>query len=131
CLSSMLVAAWCDTSGAGDSALTGLCSLSLRDALPISVRDGHSGAAPADRLQGGLHRTLGLVVQCAGGLVQHQHPRVAQQRAGKGQPLLLATGEPVAAGTDNSVVPVREADDQIVDLRVPGSLLELGVDGVR
>src|SRR5699024_8971793 len=52
-------------------------------------------------------------------------------RACQRQPLLLAAGEPVAPGADHCAVPVREADDQIVDLRVPGGLLELAVRGVR
>ena len=56
-----------------------------------------------------LDRALGLVVQRAGRLVEHQHPRVAQQRAGDRQPLLLAAGEPVAAGADHGVVARRAA----------------------
>ena len=44
-----------------------------------------------------LDSALGLGVQGAGGLVQDQHARVAQQGPGDGQALLLAAGEPVPA----------------------------------
>ena len=58
------------------------------------------------RVEGVLHGALGLGVERAGGLVEHQHPRVAQQRAGDREPLLLAAGEPVPARADDGVVAV-------------------------
>ena len=56
--------------------------------------------------------------------------RVAQQRAGDRQPLLLAAGEPVPARADDGVVAVGQRGDHVVDLRAPGGGLHLGVGGV-
>ena len=78
----------------------------------------------------GLHGPLGLGVQRAGRLVEHQDPRVAQQRAGDRQPLLLPAGEPVPAGADDGVVAVGQRGDQVVDLRPAGGGLHLRVGGV-
>ena len=64
-----------------------------------------------------LHGALGLVVQRAGGLVEHQHRRVAQDRPGDGDALLLAAGEAVAALADDGVVAVGQRRDEVVDLR--------------
>ena len=47
---------------------------------------------------------LGLRVERAGRLVEHQHRRVAQDRAGDRDALLLAAGEAVAALADDRVV---------------------------
>ena len=79
----------------------------------------------ADLVEGGLDGALGLVVQRAGGLVEHQDRRVAQQRAGDREPLLLATGEPVAAGADDGVVAVGQRRDQVVDPGRPAGGLDL------
>ena len=77
-----------------------------------------------------LDGALGLGVQRAGRLVEHQHPRVAQQRAGDRDALLLAAGEPVAARADHGVVAVGQARDQVVDLGGARGALDLGVGGV-
>src|SRR5699024_12487502 len=75
------------------------------------------------RLPGALRR----VVERARRLVEHEEPRVAQGRAGEGDPLFLPAGEPVPAGPDHGVVTVWEGRDVIVDLRGPGGLYEFTV----
>ena len=77
-----------------------------------------------------LDGPLGLVVERAGGLVEDEDGRVAQQRTGDRQPLLLAAGEPVAAGADDRVVALGQASDQVVDPRLAAGVLDLGVGGV-
>ena len=57
------------------------------------VGDGDRGATPGQGVEGLLDGTLGLGVECAGRLVEHQDPRVAEQGAGDGEPLLLPAGE--------------------------------------
>src|SRR5699024_11585750 len=74
-----------------------------------------------------LHRALRRVVERARRLVEHEEPRVAQDRAGEGDPLFLPAGEPVPAGPDNGVVTVWEGRDIIVDMRGPGGLDEFTV----
>ena len=53
------------------------------------MRDDDCGAADHEAGEGVLHDALGRVVEGAGGLVQQQHARVAQQSARDRQPLLL------------------------------------------
>ena len=63
----------------------------------------------ASVVEGLLHGALGLGVEGAGRLVEHQHPRVAQQGAGDREALLLPAGEAVAARADHGVVARRAA----------------------
>src|SRR5439155_1184893 len=60
-----------------------------------AVGDGHGGAALREAVEGVLDRPLGLDVERARRLVQHQHRRVAEDCAGDGDALLLATREAV------------------------------------
>src|SRR5919198_1232030 len=53
------------------------------------VGDRQRRAPLREAVQGLLHRALGLVVQGAGGLVEHEHRRVAQDRARDRDALLL------------------------------------------
>ena len=92
-------------------------------------RDGRP--APGCVVEGGLDGALGLVVEGAGGLVEDEHRRVAQQRPRDGEPLLLAAGEPVPAGADHGVVAVGEAGEHVVDPRGPAGVLDLGVGRAR
>ncbi len=85
-----------------------------------AVRDGDRGAARADGVDGLLHGLLGLGVQGAGRLVKDEDGRVAQDRAGDGQALLLPAGEPVAALPHHRVVAVGQGLQVLVDLRHPG-----------
>jgi len=91
------------------------------------VRDRDRGPAAADDVERGLHGPLGLVVEGAGGLVEHQDPRIPQQGSRDRDALLLTTGEPVTTRTDDGVVAVGQRDDQLVHLRGPGRGLDLGV----
>src|SRR5690242_5421333 len=93
------------------------------------VGDGDGGAAPGQVVERLLDRALGLGVQGAGRLVQHEHARVAQQGPGDGDALLLAAGEPVPAGADHGVVAVGQPGDQVVDLGGARRGLDLGVGG--
>ena len=58
-----------------------------------------------DRL---LHQPLRFGVERAGGLVQDQDRRVAQQRPGDGDPLALAARQPGAPLAQDRVVALRE-----------------------
>ena len=104
----------------------------------VGVADGRQPVGDRDRrpalgelVQRLLHRALGLGVQRARRLVEHQHRRVAQHRAGDRDALLLAAGEAVAALADDGVVAVGQRGDQLVDLRGARGGLDLGVGGLR
>ena len=58
-----------------------------------AVGDDQGGAALHGLVQGALHQALVLGVQRAGGLVEQQDRRLADQGAGDGQPLALAAGQ--------------------------------------
>src|SRR5258707_145374 len=68
------------------------------------VRDGDGGAAPGQGVERLLHGPFGLGVQRAGGLVEHEHARIAQQGPGDGDALLFPAGEAVPARSDHGVV---------------------------
>ena len=89
------------------------------------------GAALGELLERLLDRALGLDVERAGRLVEHEHGRVAQDRAGDRDALLLAAGEAEAALADDGVVAVGQPGDRVVDLGGAGGLLDLLVAGVR
>jgi hypothetical protein len=59
-------------------------------------------------LQGILHQALALGVEGAGGLVQQQQRRVAQDGAGHGDALALAAGQAHAALAEEGVVALRQ-----------------------
>ncbi len=70
-------------------------------------------------------------VQRAGGLVQDEDRRVAQDGACDGQALLLTAGEPVTTLADHRVVAVGQGGDVVVYLGRPGRRDQLLVGGVR
>ena len=77
-----------------------------------TVRDhqhGPLGHEPVDRL---LHQPLRLGVQRAGGLVEDQDGRVAEQRPGDRDPLPLAAREPGPALAEQRVVALRQLRDE-------------------
>ena len=82
-----------------------------------------SSASPTARSVGDVER--------AGRLVEHEHGRVAQDRAGDRDALLLAAGEAEAALADDGVVALGERRDRLVDLGGAGRLLDLLVGRVR
>ena len=73
------------------------------------VGDGDGGAAGRQGVDGLLYGALGAGVEGAGGLVEDEDRRVAQDGAGDGEALLLAAGEAVAALADEGVVAVGQA----------------------
>jgi hypothetical protein len=96
-----------------------------------AVRDGERGAVGRQGVDGLLDGVLGAGVQGAGRLVEDEDRRVAQDRAGDGQALLLTAGEAVSALADDRVVPVGQGRDVFVDLGRTRRRLELLVGGVR
>ena len=72
-----------------------------------------------------------VVSSAARRLVEHEHRRVAQDRAGHGQPLLLTTGEPVPASAHDRVEPVGQRGHQVGDLGRGQRRPQLAVGGGR
>ena len=96
---------------------------------PVRDRDRRpSLGEPVERL---LHEPLGLGVERARRLVEHEDRRVAQDRPRDRDPLLLAAGEAVAALADDGVVALGQRRDHVVDARRLGGGLDLLVGGVR
>ena len=95
------------------------------------VRDGQGGPAVGQFGECRGDGRLGPGVQRTGRLVEHQHRRVPQDHPGDRQPLLLATGEPVAALADDGLIALRQGRDQLVDLRGLGGGNDLLVGGIR
>ena len=85
-----------------------------------AVRDDEAGAAIERLLDGVLDGHFGFGVDGAGRLVQHKNRRVGQQRAGKGDQLLLPRGQAVAALAHVGVVALFKGEDEF-----------LGVDHAR
>ena len=85
-----------------------------------AVRDDQHGPAGDEQAERILHRGLALGVERAGGLVEDEDRRGAQEGAGDGDALLLAAGEQGAAFTDDGVVALRQVDDELVRVRVAG-----------
>ena len=79
-----------------------------------AVRDDERGAARHDLFDGVLNKPLGHGVDGAGRFVEHENARVGQKCAGKGQKLLFARGERVAALADVGIIAVRQAGDDLV-----------------
>ena len=79
------------------------------------VGDADDGLAGRDGRKLLQDLVLGLGVQGAGRLVQNQDRGVAEQRAGDGESLALATGEPAAALADDGVVAGRQRHDEVVE----------------
>ena len=88
----------------------------VEDRDPVGVADGEQVVRDDDRralahqLAQRLEQALaGLGVEAGRGLVEDQHRRVGEQRAGDRDPLALAAGEVAAALADVGVVAVRRA----------------------
>lgn len=64
-----------------------------------AVGDDEGGAAATEGVEVGLEAGLGLDVERAGGFVEDDDGGVAEEHAGKGEALALATGEASAAFT--------------------------------
>jgi hypothetical protein len=94
------------------------------------VRDRDRRPARGELLERCLHQALGLRVEGRGRLVEDEHRRVTENRAGDRDPLLLAAGEAVASLAHDRVVALRQRCDQLVDLRGTGGCLDLLVGGI-
>jgi len=78
----------------------------------------------------GLHGGLALGVERAGGFVEQQDARIAQQGAGERDTLPLAAGEAAATGSDGRVETLRQGVDEIGGGGMGGALdLEVGGAG--
>ena len=96
-----------------------------RCAIAIVVRSAMRGWSAA------LDEPLARGVERRGRLVEDQDARILQEHPGDREPLLLASGHPVATLADDGVVAVGEVDDPLVDERRTRGRLELSVGGVR
>ena len=95
-----------------------------------AVRQDQRGAAghqPVERL---LDHRLVLGIHRGQRLVQHQDRRVAQQGAGDGDALALATGEPCAAFADHGLVAVGQRLDEVVRVGGVGGGNQVRLAGV-
>lgn len=91
------------------------------------MRDDNHRPALSGPLKGRLDELLALRVERAGGLVEQKDVRVAEERAGDGDALLLAAREGDAAGANVCVVALGERGDEVVDGGVAAGLVDLGV----
>ena len=81
------------------------------------VRDDHAGAAAHELPQRILDQVLALAVERAGGFVQDQDARVAQERARDGDALALPAGELGAALAEQRVVALGQLHDELLGVR--------------
>jgi len=95
------------------------------------VRDDQRRALAGDPLQRGEDLGLHPGVERAGGVVEQQHPRVGEQRAGQRDPLPLAARQGQSLLTDDGGVAVGQGPDEGVRLRHPRGRLHLRVGRVR
>src|SRR6185437_2685251 len=95
-----------------------------------AVGDDDGGAAFAQVGQGELHRDLALRIERAGGLVEQQDARVAQQGAGQGDALALAPRQALAAGADRGFVAQRQGGDEVGGGGGAGGGFDLRLGGV-
>ena len=82
-----------------------------------TMRDDKRGLSAHQLPHRRLHLLLGLGVDVARGLVENEHRRVAQHRAGDGEQPLLPLADVAAVLRDHGVVPGGETEDGIVDAR--------------
>ena len=90
-----------------------------------AVGDDDAGAVREDVLERFLDELFGLAVETAGGFIEDEDARVAQDDAGEGDALFFATAKAVAAFADDGVVAIGEAGDEVVDVGGTGGLLDL------
>ncbi len=91
------------------------------------VRDHERGAALRHPVERVLDFLLGVAVERGGRLVEQQDRRAFQDGARDGDALLLAAGQFQAALADFGLVALGAELDEIVDLREPRGLLDLGI----
>ena len=98
---------------------------------PRRVRDEQARAAAHQAVEAFEHLVLAVLVQRGGGLVEDDHRRVAQQRAGDPDALPLAAGEAHALGAEFGVVALGEGLDELVRRGRLGGLDDVVWGGVR
>ena len=98
---------------------------------PRGVRDEQAGAAAHQAVEAFEHLVLAVLVQRGGGLVEDDHRRVAQQRAGDPDALPLAAGQAHALGAELGVVALGEGLDELVRRGRLGGVDDLVRGGVR
>ena len=96
-----------------------------------AVCDEEGGAVPQQMVDGVLDELLGLGVDGRGGLIQHKDPRVGQHRPGKGDQLLFAGGEAVAALAHVAVPALFQLGHHGIGRHRPGGGLHFLVGGVQ
>ena len=70
------------------------------------------GVLPFKLINGLLHQPFALGVEGAGGFIQDEQLGIAKDGAGQGEPLALATTEPIAPFADQGVEAIREVGDE-------------------
>jgi hypothetical protein len=95
------------------------------------VRDDHRGPVGQHGAQRALHQSLARDVEQRGRLVQDQHGRGGQERAGERDELALPGRQPPAALAHRRPVPIGQRGDEVVRADHPGRLRHLVVGGVR
>ena len=86
----------------------------------------HERRAPRHRLvERELDALLGRGVDRGGGVVEDQHARVGEQRAGDRHALALAAGQRQPALADARVEALRQARDEVVGLRAARGRFDL------
>ena len=81
--------------------------------------------------QRGLHGALGFGIQCAGGLIEQEYLRIAQDRARNGDTLSLAAGQPHAFFTQKSIEPFGQRIQKSSRRSRFGSIAHFGIRGIR
>ena len=82
-------------------------------------------AAAHDGAQRGMDGLFHLGVDRAGGVVEHEDPRVAQQCPGKGDPLALSARQGEAPFTDDCLIAAGKLLDELVRTCRAGRRLDL------
>ena len=91
----------------------------------------HERRASRHRLgQSELDALLGGGIHGRGRVVEHQHPRVREQRPGDRQPLSLTARQRQAPLPDLGLVALGQPADELVRLGAPGGLFDLPAGGV-
>ena len=82
------------------------------------MRDQQHDLFAAQVLQHGVHLRAPGVVQCRGRLVEDHDRRIAQERSGEGDALLLPAGEHAAVLRQIRIISIRKGQDGLVDIRL-------------
>ena len=89
-----------------------------------AVGDDDRGPVAGELLQHAVDQLLALQVDLAGGFVEDQDRRIAEDRPGQRDPLPLAAGEPASPGcpTMRLVAVFQPRLDELVGVGLPGGL---------